>query len=83
MLRTDHLVTQLAAARAGLGVALVPHPSIAHYGLVPLPFADPEGEARRSCPSQDLYLVTHRTLRRVPRVKVVWEALLASLQQPR
>ncbi|MEO0606447.1 MAG: LysR family transcriptional regulator, partial [Myxococcota bacterium] len=80
VLRTDSLTTQIAAAREGLGVALVPSPSVEHYGLVPLPFADPDGEACRKCPSSELYLVTHRTLRTVPRVKVVWEAVLTSMQ---
>jgi DNA-binding transcriptional LysR family regulator len=71
VLRTDRLTTQIEAARQGLGVALVPEPSIAHYGLAPLAF---EGVATPSAP---VYLVAHELLRGVPRVRVVWDALVA------
>lgn len=79
VLRTDSLTTQIAAAQEGLGVAMVPGPSIAHYGLVPLTFADPTREACQRCPRDDLFIVTHRALRTVPRVKVVWEAIIATM----
>ena len=55
-----------------MGVGLVPAPSLAHYGLVPL---DPAGLSATPPPGIELYLVTHRALRRVPRVAALWEAL--------
>ncbi|MFN3196938.1 MAG: LysR family transcriptional regulator [Bradymonadia bacterium] len=76
VISTDSLRTQIAAAASGLGVALVPHPSVGHYGLVPL--ALPE-TISRALPQTDLFLVTHQSLRHVPRVKAVWEALLDTL----
>lgn len=75
VLRTDSLRTQIAAAAAGLGVAVVPAPSVAHYGLVAVdtPLAD-------GLPPIELFLVTHRALRRVPRIAAVWAGLLAELE---
>ena len=76
VLRTDSLRSQIAAAAAGLGVALVPLPSVGHYGLTSLelgPWAAPT-------PPIDLFAVTHRALRRVPRVATVWQALIARLE---
>ena len=78
-LETDSIRTQIAAAQAGLGVALVPHPSVEHYGLARVALGDLEPQER--LPRNDIFMVTHRTLRSVPRVRVVWEALLADLEQ--
>lgn len=36
VLRSDGLTTQIAAAQAGIGVALMPAPSLEHYGLAPI-----------------------------------------------
>ncbi len=71
VLRTDRLTTQIAAVQQGLGVALVPEPSIAHYGLERLAF---DGVMTPAVP---IYLVAHQLLRSVPRVRVVWDALVA------
>lgn len=79
-LQTARLRTQIAAAQAGLGVALVPHTSLDHYGLVPITIRLPAGDPSERLPRSDVFMVTHRTLRAVPRVKVVWEALLNHLQ---
>lgn len=82
VLRTDSLRSQISAAAAGMGVGLIPAPSLAHYGLAPL---DPAGLTTSPPPGIELYLVTHRALRRVPRIAAVWEALdahLATLEAP-
>jgi DNA-binding transcriptional LysR family regulator len=71
VLCTDSLSTHIAAAAAGLGVALLPAPSIAHYRLAELELAADVPPP----PDNELYLVTHRSLRSVPRIRVVWEAL--------
>jgi DNA-binding transcriptional LysR family regulator len=38
-------------------------------------------DAAREWPSDDLFLVTHRALRQVPRVRVVWDLLVASFSE--
>jgi DNA-binding transcriptional LysR family regulator len=70
------LRVQLAVVQSGAGVALVPQPSVAHYGLVPLKLgARLRGEAA-GWPVDELFLVTHQALRNVPRVRAVWDLLL-------
>lgn len=77
-LRSDSLATQVHAAVAGLGVGLFPAPTARHHGLVPLNATPALAEELKTAPSQDLYLVTHRALRTVPRVRVVWDGLAAA-----
>jgi DNA-binding transcriptional LysR family regulator len=77
LVRSDSLTVQLAAVQSGVGVALVPEPSVRHYRLVPLKLARPLLGAAEEWPKDELYLVTHRALQRVPRVRVVWDLLLA------
>jgi DNA-binding transcriptional LysR family regulator len=77
VVRCDSLMLQIALARKGIGVALVPEPSAAHYGLVPVKTSLALRERAGPWPSDDLFLVTHRALRQVPRVRVVWDLLIA------
>lgn len=77
LLRSDSLRVQLAAITAGVGVGLVPAPSVAFFGLVPIKLAKPLAAAAAAWPVDDLFLVTHRALRDVPRVRAVWDLLLA------
>ncbi|HEX6272774.1 MAG TPA: LysR family transcriptional regulator [Polyangiaceae bacterium] len=79
VLRTDSFAIQLAAAAAGLGVVLVPEPSAAHHGLEPVKLAPALKEAAEDWPVSDLFLVAHRALREVPRVRVVWDLLVERL----
>lgn len=76
VVRSDSLAVQLASATAGLGVALVPAPSLPHYGLVPVKLAPGLRADAKAWPDDDLFLVTHRALRDVPRVRAVWDALV-------
>jgi DNA-binding transcriptional LysR family regulator len=76
LVRSDSLRLLLAAARAGIGVTLAPEPSLKHFGLAPVRLAKPLRAAASEWPTDELYLVTHRALRDVPRVRVVWELLL-------
>jgi DNA-binding transcriptional LysR family regulator len=76
VVRSDSLLLQLALVKLGVGVALVPEPSLSHYGLVALKVSAPLRDACR-WPPQELFLITHRALRRVPRVAVVWDILVA------
>jgi DNA-binding transcriptional LysR family regulator len=79
--RSDSLTAQLAAAAAGVGIALVPGPSAAHYGLVPVKLGAALRETVSDWPRDDLFLVTHRALREVPRVRVLWDALVARARE--
>ena len=74
--RSDSLRTQIAAVRSGVGAGLVPGPSIPFYGLVPLPLSTALRRALPPFPRDELYLVTHRALRNVPRVRAVWDHLV-------
>ena len=76
VVRSDSLMVQVAMVRNGVGVALVPEPSVAYYGLVPLKVASGLRAAAAEFPTDELYLVTHRALRDVPRVRVLWDLLV-------
>lgn len=76
IVRSDSLMVQIAAASASVGVTLVPEPSARHYGLVPLKLAPSLRPAAADWPKDELFLVTLRALRDVPRVRALWELLL-------
>ncbi len=77
--RSDSLRVQLSLLSAGVGMALVPEPSIAAYGLAPVRVGAALREVAATWPTSELFLVTHRALRDVPRVRVVWELLAGRL----
>jgi DNA-binding transcriptional LysR family regulator len=79
ILRTDSFAIQLAAAAAGLGVVLVPEPSAAYHGLSRVKLGPALKGAAEDWPVSDLFLVAHRALREVPRVRVVWDLLVERL----
>lgn len=76
VVQTDNMLVQFAAAAAGLGLVLAPAPSAEHHGLVPLKLASALRPAAEEWPVNELFLVTHRALRDVPRVRVVWDMLV-------
>lgn len=76
LLRTSHFPSQLAAARSGLGVMLVPEVHSARHGLVPVAYSRALAAAAAAWPTDDLWLVGRRALREVPRVAAVWQFLL-------
>jgi DNA-binding transcriptional LysR family regulator len=78
-IRADSFRTQISLVAAGAGVALIPERSLAHYGLAPVKLARKLRADAQSWPVDELYLVAHRGLRNVPRVRVVWEFLLESI----
>jgi DNA-binding transcriptional LysR family regulator len=75
VLRTSHFVAQLVAASEGLGVVLVPEPYLKRYPLTSLRFASALAASTEKWPIDDLWLVSHRALRDVPRVAAVWDFL--------
>lgn len=84
VVRSDSLRVQLAVLSAGIGVALVPEPSAVHYGLVPIKLSPSLRKQASEWPEDELFLVTHRALREVPRVRAVWELLTETVgKQPR
>lgn len=74
--RSDSLLVQVALVRAGVGAALLPEPSLSHYGLEAVTLAPKLRESAAAWPTNELFLVTHRALRDVPRVRAVWELLV-------
>jgi DNA-binding transcriptional LysR family regulator len=83
VVRSDSLRVQLAVVAAGVGVVLMPEPSVAHFGLTPVKIGAGLRSAAAEWPADELYLVTHRSLRDVPRVRVVWDLLVNRLGQRR
>jgi DNA-binding transcriptional LysR family regulator len=79
VLRTDSMAIQIAAAAGGVGVLLLPEPSVAYHGLTPVKVAPALKEAAEDWPLSELFLVTHRALREVPLVRVVWDLLIERL----
>ncbi len=74
-IRTDSHPAQLAAARAGLGIAVVQRP----VGL-----ADPSLRAvlpGLTIATLDTWIVTHENLRRLPRVGAVFDHLVTAFRQ--
>ena len=78
-LRSDSLRVQVAAITSGLGIGLLPEPSLVHFGLTPVRLGPGLRDAAAELPTDVLYLVTHRALRDVPRVRVVWDLFLENL----
>jgi DNA-binding transcriptional LysR family regulator len=72
---TNSFHAQAEAVRAGLGVAVLPVVLGEPLGLVAMTLP-PELPAP---PALDMYLVTPRALRKVPRISVVFDALAAGL----
>jgi DNA-binding transcriptional LysR family regulator len=76
IVRSDSLLVQLAVIATGAAIGFVPEPSVAHYRLVPIDVGPKLRAARAEWPVDELFLVTHRALRDVPRVRAVWSLLL-------
>jgi DNA-binding transcriptional LysR family regulator len=79
VLRTGSVEAQLRAIESGLGVGLHPHAFARAARLAPLRLAPALVKRLPPWPSGQVWLVSHRALRQVPRVAVVWEFLLAEL----
>lgn len=69
VLRSNDYLVQRSAVRAGLAAGLLGELEARALGLVPLPFDLPVP------PVTPLFVVVHRTLRHVPRVAVVLDAI--------
>lgn len=82
-LRTSHFGSQVAAAEAGLGLLLVVEPYLALRPLVPPLLSAALTRESEPWPEERAWLVTHRALRKTPRVAVVWDFLRRVVALPR
>lgn len=76
VLRTSSMDAQIQAARAGLGAILVGRPFVEWIGLEPVPLSPSLAARLPSTPSAALWLVGHRALRDVPRIRAVWDFIV-------
>jgi len=72
---TSHFSTHLAAAEASLAAVLIPAPYLRLTHLTRLRYAKTLERSAADWPEEDLWLVSHRALREVPRVAAVWTFL--------
>jgi len=75
VIRTDSHPAQIAAARAGLGIA-----------VIQIPVGERDPRLRRVLPglviaTLDTWIVAHENLRRVPRIRAVFDTLVASFAE--
>ena len=68
---------QLELAAKGAGLVLCPRRLLPVHRLVEVPWDDALTARLASPPRSDFWLVTHQSLRRVPRVATVWERIVA------
>jgi DNA-binding transcriptional LysR family regulator len=76
VLRTSSMDTQIQAAVAGLGVMLVHRPFVPFIGLEALTLSPGLAARLAAVPTASLWLVGHRALREIPRVRAVWDWLV-------
>jgi DNA-binding transcriptional LysR family regulator len=75
VLRTSHYASQIAAARAGLGVFLVPDIDRRVLALGEVDYVRALAPSVSDLPRDDLWLVCLRAQRDLPRVDAVWRLL--------
>ena len=75
VLRSGGLTTQIAAARMGFGLVLLPSAIASLFGLVTAR-THKAIRAALTGPKEEIWLVGHRALRNVPRVAAVWNLLV-------
>lgn len=80
VLRTSSMDAQLHAARTGLGALLVPRAFLDWIDLAEVPLERSLAKRLPSPALGTLWLVGHRALRDVPRVRAVWEFIVERAQ---
>ena len=78
VLRTNHMASQIAAARGGLGVMMAA-PVFARFGLAPVAPARSLLPAWKDLPVEEMWLVGHRALRQVPRIAATWDFIVEQM----
>lgn len=79
VVRSVSLRLQVALVANGAGVALLPERTARFYGLARVRTRPALQPAADAWPADDLFLVTHRALRDVPRIRAVWELFVERL----
>jgi DNA-binding transcriptional LysR family regulator len=79
--RSNSVGTQRAAARAGLGLAAMPRELVSEWGLLEVQLSAALKAELDRVPPVELWLVSHRALRHVPRVQAVWQWLVDELAE--
>jgi DNA-binding transcriptional LysR family regulator len=79
-LRTSHFASQVAAAEAGVGLALLPAPYTKIRKLQRARTTRALAASAEEWPRSELWLVGHRVLREVPRVAALWSFLLEEMR---
>ncbi len=72
VLRTSHFASQVAAAKVGLGVLMVPAFERRQRGLVAVDYARALAPSVAALHRDDLWIVCHQSLRELPRIDAVW-----------
>jgi len=75
-LRATTLESQIAATRSGFGAMLLSRAFVNVPGLREVKLGPALAERLRARSEQALWLVSHRALRRVPRIEATWDFLL-------
>lgn len=75
VLETSSMTAQLEAVRAGLAAMVVPKAYAELAGVVKVRCGSAIEKSLAALPEATLWLVGHRALREVPRIRVVWEWL--------
>lgn len=81
VLSTSLFFSQLAAARAGVGVVLAPAPYLGPSGLTSVKLHRDLAGSLETLPVDRLWLVCHRAQRDVPRIAAVWTFLAETMRQ--
>ncbi|MCA9700288.1 MAG: LysR family transcriptional regulator, partial [Myxococcales bacterium] len=76
VLRTSSMDAQIQAARAGLGVMMLSRPLLSWVGMVEVELDPALARTLTAFPRGELWLVGHRALRDVPRVRAVWDFIV-------
>jgi len=79
-LRTSHFASQVAAAEAGVGLALLPAPYTRIRKLERARTTKALAGSVDDWPKSELWLVVHRVLRDVPRVAALWSFLVEEMR---
>lgn len=80
LLCTNSFVMQVEAAKQGIGAVLAPEPYAQVHRLELLRLSRRLTADAKSLPLDDLWLVTHEALRRVPRVAAAWDFITATIR---
>lgn len=83
VVRSDSMMLQIALTAAGVGVSLLPDRTAQHYGFEPVKVGSALRESAAQCPSDEIFLVTHRALRQTPRIRAVWDLIAENFDHPK